>query len=181
MRLVTTEAGSVRTAEQRWMEGKMIKAVPIDFKECCAFIDALHRHHSAPARDKFRVGAEIDGVLHGVVSVGRPIARRLDDGKTLEVLRCCTDGTKNVCSFLYSRAARIAREMGYHKIITYILESESGDSLISAGWHCEVENVGGKSWDCPSRQRDICEQLSFLNERETKYPTCKKKRYAKDL
>lgn len=121
----------------------MIKAVPIGFKECCDFINALHRHHSASVGDKFRVGAEVDGVLHGVVSVGRPVARRLDDGKTLEVLRCCTDGTRNVCSFLYSRAARIARELGYKKIITYILESESGDSLIAAGWHLEAENVGG--------------------------------------
>ena len=138
----------------------MIEAVPIDFKECCAFIDRLHRHHSAPPRDKFRVGASVDGVLRGVVSVGRPIARRLNDGKTLEVIRCCTDGTKNVCSFLYSRAARIARELGYKKIITYILESESGDSLIAAGWHCEAENVGGGYLECSFKT----ERYVYANE-----------------
>ncbi len=69
----------------------------------------------------------------GVVQVGRPASRNLDDGKTVEVVRLCTDGTKDVCSFLYAKAARIAKEMGYEKIITYILESENGSSLTDAG------------------------------------------------
>ena len=34
--------------------------------------------------------------------------------------------------------------MGYHKIITYILESEDGTSLKASGWHCEVEKCGGE-------------------------------------
>ena len=50
---------------------------------------------------------------------------------------------RNVCSFLYSRAARIAKEMGYAKIITYILESEPGTSLKAAGWVLEADGVGG--------------------------------------
>ena len=36
------------------------------------------------------------------------MARRLDDGKTIEVLRVCTDGTPNTNSFLYGRVKRIA-------------------------------------------------------------------------
>ena len=59
----------------------------------------------------------------------RPVCRRLDDGKTLEVLRVATDGTSNACSFLYAHCARIARLMGYTKVITYTLESEGGASL----------------------------------------------------
>jgi hypothetical protein len=46
---------------------------------------------------------------------GRPVARRLDDGKTLEVLRVCTDGTPNANSFLYGRIKRIALLLGYEK------------------------------------------------------------------
>ena len=70
------------------------------------------------------------GVLHGVAMVGRPVSRYLDaGGDTVEVIRLCTDGTRNACSFLYSRAARIAQEMGYRKIITYILDTETGSSL----------------------------------------------------
>ena len=38
-------------------------------------------------------GAVQDGKLVGVAVAGRPAARRLDDGKTLEILRVTTDGT----------------------------------------------------------------------------------------
>ena len=105
-----------------------ISATPLELADANEFIRELHRHHDPVYRDKFRVGAVVDGKLVGVVQVGRPVSRNLDGGKTVEVVRLCTDGTKDVCSFLYAKAARIAKEMGYRKIITYILESESGVS-----------------------------------------------------
>lgn len=107
--------------------------VPLELKEANAFVDQFHRHHNSVYRDKFRIGAMRNGKLVGVVQVGRPVSRNLDDGKTVEVTRLCTDGTHNACSFLYAKAAKIAQEMGYSKIITYILQSESGISLKSAG------------------------------------------------
>ena len=138
----------------------MLQVVPVELKEANAFVDTLHRHHSAVVRDKFRVGVSQDGKLVGVAQVGRPLSRMLCDGKTLEVLRCCTDGTKNACTFLYSRCARIAREMGYEKIITYILESETGVSLQASGWHCEAENVGGGDLEQTLKaERDCCFRL----------------------
>ena len=115
------------------------------------------------------------------MQVGRPLARALCDGKTVEVLRLCSNGERNVCSFLYSRAARIAKEMGYEKIITYILETEDGASLKASGWHLEADNVGGTTWDTPSRPRDESVQLSLFSERERKYPAQKKQRWAKNL
>jgi len=121
----------------------MITACPLSLKEANEFVDQLHRHHDPVYRDKYRVGAIHDNKLVGVVQVGRPVSRMLDDGKTVEVTRLCTDGTKNVCSFLYSRAARIAKELGYSKIITYILETESGDSLVASGWKLEDAKCGG--------------------------------------
>lgn len=121
------------------------------------------------------------GVLVGVVQVGRPLARSLCDGETLEVLRLCSNGERNVCSFLYSRAARIAKEMGYKKIITYILESEDGASLKASGWHLEADNVGGGSWNTPSRPRTEETQLSLFSERTQKYSTEKKQRWVKVL
>lgn len=146
----------------------MIEAVPLELKQANEFVSRLHRHHDAVYRDKFRIGAMLNGELVGVVQVGRPVSRMLDDGKTLEVVRLCTNGTKDVCSFLYSRAARIAKEMGYEKIITYILESESGTSLKASGRHQEAVTSGG-SWARPSRPRN------------TTAPTVPKKRYAKIL
>ena len=145
-----------------------MKAVPIERAAAAEFVNMLHRHHDGVMRDRYRIGAEHDGRLVGIVQVGNPVARALCDGRTLEVVRLCTDGTKNACSFLYAAAARVARELGYTKIITYILDMESGDSLRAAGWHKEAD-VRGKSWSHPSRPR------------KTTAPTCNKQRWAKNL
>lgn len=158
-----------------------MKAVPLELKEANSYVERLHRHHAPVHRDKFRFGVEVDGVLHGVIQVARPVNRVLDDGDTLEVVRCCTDGTKNACSFLYSRAARIAKEMGYKKIITYILENEDGASLKASGWVKEADNIRGGSWNTPSRPREVePEQLSIFPAKP-KYPIAKKQRWAKKL
>lgn len=155
---------------------------PVSLKEANAYVEENHRHHRKATGHKYSIGVFDGGVLHGVAIVGRPLSRFLDDGKTLEVLRCCTDGTYNACSMLYSRSARIAKEMGYEKIITYILESENGASLKASGWTLEEENVGGGNWENCSRRTDDREykQMSLFEERE-KYPMGKKKRYCKFL
>ena len=94
--------------------------------------------------------------MWGVAIVGHPVARHLDDGWTLEVSRCCTDGTRNACSMLYAAAWRAARAMGYHKLITYILDTEPGTSLKAAGWRC-VGQAGGLRWTGKRRpQVDLC-------------------------
>jgi len=96
---------------------------------------------------------DADGRLHGVAIVGRPVSRHLDDGLTAEVTRLCTDGLPNACSFLYSACVRIARDMGYEKIITYILASENGASLRASGWQAVEGLRGGGNWNVPSRPR----------------------------
>ncbi len=92
-----------------------LTAKPISLTESNIFVAEHHRHHLPVTRDKFRVACEVDGKIVGVANVGNPVARKLCDGYTLEVTRLCTDGTKDVCSFLYSRCARICKEMGYKK------------------------------------------------------------------
>ena len=145
-----------------------LRLVPVTQAQACDFIEAHHRHH-APRRDKYRIGnADCDGVLRGVVQVGRPSSRVLDDARTLEVLRLCTVGTRNACSALYAAAARAAKNLGYSKIISYILESEDGSSLRAAGWVFECMTTGG-SWDRLSRRR------------KQTAPTCRKQRWAKNL
>lgn len=132
------------------------------------YIQRNHRHHKPPTGDIFRVAAYEDDWLVGVVMVGRPVSRMLQDGETCEVIRLCTDGTPNTCSFLYGKAARIAKEMGFRKIVTYILENESGTSLKASGWVNEGQ-AGGGSWNKPNRKRT------------DKSPTCKKQRWSKQL
>lgn len=130
-----------------------LAAFPIGWREAVAFIKDVHRHHQPPQGWKFGVGAKQGEKVVGVVMVGRPVARMLDDGHTAEVIRLATDGTKNACSFLYGAARRAAFELGYQRIITYILEGEPGTSLKASGWRY-VGPAGGGSWSRPSRKRD---------------------------
>lgn len=81
----------------------------------------------------------------GVAICGRPVSRHLDDGVTCEINRVCTDGTRNACSMLYGACCRVAKEMGYEKVITYILESENGASLKASNFTCEGV-AGGEFW-----------------------------------
>lgn len=161
------------------MSASGLRVIPISLAEANAYVEQKHRHHHKVTGHKFSIACAIDGEIHGVAIVGRPLARHLDDGSTLEVLRCCTDGTKNACSILYGRCAKIAKEMGYQKIITYILRYESGASLKASGYVLEQENCGGGSWSVPSRPRETS-QLSLYGD-DPKYPTIEKKRYAKFL
>ncbi len=130
----------------------MLEVVPITFKEACIFVEQHHRHHKPPQGHKFSVAASDGDKIVGVVMVGRPVARPLDNGMTLEVTRLCTDGTKNACSFLYAAAWRAARNLGYKKLVTYILDTETGESLVAAGMKC-VGAVKGRGWSCQSRPR----------------------------
>lgn len=160
-----------------------LKILPISLKEANAYVETNHRHHRKATGHKYSLAVyDENDVLHGVAIVGRPLSRFLDDGKTLEVLRLCTDGTYNACSILYARCARVAKEMGYEKIITYILEEEHGSSLKASGWACEEENVGGGSWEnCSRRIDDRTYTQTSLFEERPKYPIGKKKRYSKLL
>lgn len=130
----------------------MLKIVPISQKEANRFVAKHHRHHKPVVGSVFQIAVAKDGVIVGVAIVGRPVARRLDNGWTLEVNRCCTDGTKNACSMLYSAAWRVAKNLGYLRLITYILATETGVSLSASGWKCIGERGGG-SWNVPSRPR----------------------------
>lgn len=126
--------------------------VRIELAEANAFVAEHHRHHKPVAGHLFSLGAVLGDKIVGVCIVGRPVARLRDDGLTAEVTRLCTDGTKNACSFLYGAAARAAFALGYKRIGTYILATESGMTLKAAGWRL-IGEVKGRSWSCPSRPR----------------------------
>lgn len=104
----------------------MLTIGPIHLAPAQAFVKDYHRHSIPPVGGKFAVACYDDGRLCGVAICGRPVARRLDDGITLEIYRNCTDGTRNACSKLYGACQRIARDMGYKRVITYTLASENG-------------------------------------------------------
>lgn len=132
--------------------GVTLELQPIDFNEACEFIRQHHRHHIPPVSWKFGCAVNDGEKVVGVITIGRPVARGFDNGWTLEVTRCCTDGTPHVASMLYAAAWRAARALGYRRLITYTLIEEPGTSLRAAGWKVVGQTKGG-SWDCPSRPR----------------------------
>lgn len=127
-----------------------LELVPINFADASFFVKKHHRTHRPPIQHKFSIAAAVNGEIVAVIIVGHPVARLLDDGFTVEVTRCCTNGYKNACSFLYSAAWRTARNLGYRKLVTYILASEPGTSLYASNFKL-IAKVRGRSWNCPSR------------------------------
>jgi hypothetical protein len=126
--------------------------VPLSLAEANALVARWHRHSNPTVGHKFSLGLAVGEEVVGAAIVGRPVARPLDDGWTLEVLRCVTDGHRNGCSMLYGACWRAARSLGYRKLVTYTLKSESGSSLRASGWRT-VGEVSARSWDTPSRPR----------------------------
>lgn len=134
-------------------EPGQLELTPMTIRSAKLFVAEHHRHHRPPPGGLFAVGVRLQGKIVGVAIVGRPVARMLADGLTCEVTRLCTAGAPNACSLLYGACRRAAKALGYARIITYILASESGVSLRAAGWVAsDTKSVGG-SWDRPGRGR----------------------------
>ena len=130
-----------------------LAVVPTSLEEANLYVSNHHRHHKPCTGHKFSIALADDaGKVRGVAIIGRPVSRMSDDGWTLEVNRCCTDGVKNACSMLYAAAWRAAKAMGYKKLITYTLPEESGTSLRAAGWKL-IGQAGGGKWSRGSRPR----------------------------
>lgn len=128
--------------------------LPITIGAAKEYVARWHRHSDVPKSALFALACGVEGALEpcGVALVGRPKARALQDGRTCEVVRVATDGTRNACSFLYGACKRVAQTMGYRRCVTYTLASESGASLRAVG-AAPVATVRGRSWNTPSRPR----------------------------
>jgi hypothetical protein len=126
---------------------------PISLKQANEFVSNHHRHNKPVAGHKFSIGLFDDDKLIGVAICGRPVARMADDGLTLEILRVCTDGTRNANSMLYSRVKKIAQVIGYQKVLTYTLTEESGSSLRAVGAQ-KSGIVKPREWSRKKRERN---------------------------
>lgn len=145
------------------------QAVPLTLAQANELVATLHRHHKPCRGHRFSIGASRDGTLVGAVIVGRPVARMVSQYDVAEVTRLVTDGSRNACSFLYSRAAQAAAAMGFKSIQTYTLPEEGGASLRAVGWTCDgVVRRDGEGWT--SREG-----------RRTDQPTIAKLRWRRDL
>lgn len=153
----------------------MIELRPIRRDDADPFIRAHHRHHNVPVGALWRHAAhDDDGVLVGVAVIGRPVAREIDDGLTVEVTRMCTLNAPNADSMLYAAARRAADAKGYRRGLTYILASEWNRFVDGSGEPCDHDADGarriggagaraagyrllwlvkGRSWNTKSRPR----------------------------
>lgn len=130
-----------------------MKLRPITLREANGFVARNHRHHAPVRGCVFCVALWRGEELVGVAIVGRPVARNLDDGETLEVTRLCVlDGIKNACSKLLSAVTRACQAIGCARVVSYTLESEGGGAWVASGWTREGE-TGGGTWSRPSRAR----------------------------
>lgn len=130
----------------------MLNLVPVSFKKANEFVKRFHRHHKQMQGCKFCVAVADENKIRAVAIIGRPVARNLDDGWTLEVNRVCSDGARNACSMLYAAAWKVAKNMGYKRVITYILNSEDGKSLTAADYKL-IGECGGGTWNRKKRPR----------------------------
>ncbi len=129
-----------------------LELVPCSIPEAKAFVERVHRTHRAPLSGKWAHAVARDGEIVAVAIVGRPVARGLQDGWTVEVTRVASDGTINACSMLYGAAWRAARAQGYRRMVTYTGKDEEGTTLRAVGWKVVAE-VMPRSWHCESRPR----------------------------
>lgn len=138
--------GSV-TKEER------LTVLPMTLRAARAYVREHHRHAKHIQGGLFAVGAAVGEQLVGCAIVGMPVSRMLQDGRTVEIRRVCTDGTRNACSFLYRVCVRVASALGYGRVLTYTLDSESGASLRGAGFTV-TKRTRAEHWDRKVRDRD---------------------------
>lgn len=136
---------------------------PITRNAATTWMKDVHRHLKRPVTG-WLFGIQLldaDGKRVGVAMAGRPTARMLQDGETIEITRVAVlEGHPNACSRVYGALRKAALALGYTRVITYTLEEETGHSPAAAGFRCEGTAGGGQA-DRPSRRRKPVEQAGL--------------------
>lgn len=146
-----------------------LRVFPCTLAQANLVVGHWHRHHKPVVGHRFSIAVRDGKKVYGAAIVGRPVSRALPQYEIAEVTRLVTNGHKNACSVLYAACARIAKEMGFLKIQTYILENEPGTSLLAAGWEFDAWTTGG-DWN-----------HSWRKGRRTDQPMVRKQRWKKEL
>lgn len=149
---------------------------PLTIKKANQIVSMMHRTHLPVRGGLFAVGVGLhprscvaspgppgQARCVGAAIAGRPSARHLDDGASVEILRVATDGTQNACSKLIGALTRAARELGYVSVYTYTMEEEPGTSLVATGFELDAMTRGG-SWSRGTRPRS--EQLHVVGPKK---------------
>jgi hypothetical protein len=129
--------------------GQKHRLIPCSMATAAELCDRFHRHNGGLPLALFAVGIECDGVVVGAAIVGMPATKSLMDGYTVELRRAVVLGEhKNANSMLYGAAWRGAQALGYKRMFTYTLESESSSSPKAIGMTVDhrLQNDSFDSW-----------------------------------
>jgi hypothetical protein len=150
---------------------KRLQIRRVTLADAQAFVAQHHAHHAPDQGHRFSLGCYDSGRLCGVAVVGRPRARRLPQETWVEVTRHCTDRTPHAASMLYAAAARAAFALGFERIFSDVLDSESGGSLLAAGWRLLADEhgipvkcghpQGSLGWDSRQRTEPLADALGL--------------------
>ncbi len=106
---------------------------PITYDDACDFA-RKHDCGPIPAQGwKFGIAVNNGEKIVGIIAISRPAAHYKDDGWTLEVTQCCTDGTQGAASKLYAAAWQATRSMGFKQLMTYTPVTETRDFSAEPG------------------------------------------------
>lgn len=141
-----------KACEKVLAEERSKRIVPISLNTANNFVKEHHRHCGPLPGHKWSIGlvktVDDKNVLIGVAICSVPKAPKNDDGYTLEISRICVTEEGNCCSMLYGACCRIAKDMGYKKVITYTTESEPGISLKASNFTLIAEGCGStEAWN----------------------------------
>ncbi|HAM56458.1 MAG TPA: hypothetical protein DCQ64_14095 [Candidatus Rokubacteria bacterium] len=151
---------------------------PITLRDARRFVAEHHRHNEPPHGWLFGAGLFDGEVLRAVGIAGRPVARNLQDGRTVEVLRVCTLGDRNAASRLYGALCRAAAALGYLRAVTYTLESEPGTTTRAAGFRRDGDVIAD-DWRGRARQWSASNTPTLFGE--AKRPLGDKVRWVREL
>jgi len=116
------------------------------FSAAAKYHNTFHRHLKSPVGHKFSLALIINNKTEGIITVGRPSSRILDNGSCLEVTRLTTRGYRNACSMLYAAAKKYAKtNFNTSKLITYTRIDENGSSLKASGFK-KAAKCRGRQW-----------------------------------
>lgn len=134
--------------------------VPVTLQQANCFIAEHNGRYHAYRSHCFAIGCAADNELVGVVVVGRPSNKALNDGQTLAVSYIHTMGGRTAYGMLYSAAARAAKAMGHHRIIAFLAEDRPDSGLRAAGWK-RAESI-----ECRDGQvsQKICYEQRFTSQ-----------------
>jgi hypothetical protein len=135
-----------------------IDVKPLSLSSAHAACDRWHSHHEPAVGGLFALAAWVDDRCVCVAVVSRPVARRLDDGKTAEVVRLASDATTRRAASSTLRAVVVeCASRGYDRVVSYTMLGEVGACYRAARWRPTALTRGGE-WSCPSRPRKPSKQ-----------------------